>query len=79
MDIKYDQLADAIYLTVHKGTVAKTLEFNERMNVDVDAAGNILGIELLEASAQDQFVKNLQKNVTSGIPIEIISGTPAAA
>jgi uncharacterized protein YuzE len=79
MDIKYDKVADAGYLSVHRGKVAKTIEMEDRLNVDVDTEGNILGIEILEASNQAQFIENLQGNVAKGIPIEIINKTPAVA
>ena len=79
MDIKYDQVADAVYLSVHRAKVAKTLEMNDRLNVDVDASGNIIGIEILEASNQAKLVENLQSSVASGVPVEIVSGTPTIA
>ena len=79
MDIKYDRVADAVYLTVHRAKVAKTLEMDDVLNVDVDSDGKIIGIEILDVSNQQSLVDNLQKNVTSGIPIEIISSTPLAA
>jgi uncharacterized protein YuzE len=79
MDIKYDKVADAVYFSVHRVRVAKTVEMDDRLNVDLDSAGNIVGIEILEASSQTQLVENLTNNVGSGIPIEIISGTPVIA
>lgn len=79
MDIKYDKVADAVYVNVSKSKVAKTMEMSDRLNVDVDVAGNIVGIEILDASNQAQLVENLQNNVVTGIPIEIISKTPATA
>ncbi len=79
MDIKLDNVADAVYVTLSTGKVAQTLEMKDRMNVDVDASGNILAIEILDASNQQQLIENLKKNVASGIPIEIVTGTPAIA
>jgi uncharacterized protein YuzE len=76
MDIKLDNVADAVYVTLSTGKVAQTLEMNDRMNVDVDSSGNILAIEILDASNQQQLIENLQKNVASGVPIEIVTGTP---
>lgn len=78
MKINYDKIADAMYFSMKKGKVAKTLEMNERLIVDVDKKGNILGIEMLDAS--NQFPKkDLAKSVISGIPIEIISRAPVVA
>lgn len=79
MDIKYDRVADAVYLTVHRSKIAKTLEIKDRLNVDVDASGNIVGIEILEASNQGSLIANLKRNVESGVPIEIVSSTPQEA
>ncbi len=79
MDIKYDKVADAVYVNVSSKKVAKTIEMSNRLNVDVDMAGNIVGIEILDASNQEQLVANLQDNLASGVPIEIISSTPQIA
>ena len=79
MDVKYDISADAVYLSVGAGKVARTVEMEDRLNVDFDNDGRILGIEILEASHQEQLVQNLQKNVAAGIPIDIVNGTPLAA
>lgn len=59
--------------------MAKTLEMNDRLNIDIDAAGNIMGIEILDASSQENFVGTLQKNVAGGVLIEIIASTPNTA
>ena len=67
MNINYDKVADAIYMTLRKGKVAKTVEMKERLIVDVDKKGNILGIELLDAGNQ------LQRNMRNGIPVKVSS------
>ncbi|MFA5744998.1 MAG: DUF2283 domain-containing protein [Candidatus Paceibacterota bacterium] len=78
MKITYDKIADAAYMTLRKGKVAKTVEMSNDVIVDLDKKGNLLGIEMLSAS--NQFPKKgLAKSVISGIPIEIISRTPVAA
>ena len=78
MKITYDKVADAAYMTLRKGRVAKTVEMSDSVIIDLDKKGNLLGIEMLDAS--NQLPKEgLSKNVVSGIPIEIISGTPTAA
>ena len=78
MKITYDKIANAAYMTLRKGKVSKTVEMSDSVIVDLDKSGNILGIELLEASKQFPR-KSLASNVLSGIPIEIISRTPIAA
>jgi uncharacterized protein YuzE len=78
MKIQYDNVADAIYFSMKKGKVAKTLEMNERLIVDVNKKGDILGIEMLDASSQ--LPKgDLKDSVTSGIPVMITAGTPLSA
>jgi uncharacterized protein YuzE len=48
-DISYDPEADAVYITVGRGTVARTEEDGPFI-YDVDGEGHILGIEILSAS-----------------------------
>lgn len=43
----YDASADALYLTLADGDVARTVEIAEGTNVDLNAAGALLGIEVL--------------------------------
>ena len=78
MKITYDKIADAAYMTLRKGRVAKTVEMSDDVIVDLDKKGHLLGIEMLDASSQ--FSKSsLLKGVTNGVPIEIISRAPVAA
>jgi len=78
MKITYDKIADAAYMALRKGRVAKTVEMSDQVIVDIDKKGNLLGIEMLRASKQ--LPKGgLAKDIMSGIPIEIVSGTPVAA
>jgi uncharacterized protein YuzE len=79
MDIKYDIMADAVYVSVGSGKVARTIKTEERFLVDVDSAGNVVGMEILDASSQQELVDNLKKNVARGAPITIENGTPIAA
>lgn len=77
MKIDYDKIADAVYFSLKKGKVAKTLEMNERLIVDVDKKGNILGIEMLDAS--NQLPKgSIKKGIAYGIPVHLTAGTPVA-
>jgi uncharacterized protein YuzE len=48
-DITYDAEADAVYITVGRGTVDRTEESGPFI-YDVDAEGRIVGIEILSAS-----------------------------
>jgi uncharacterized protein YuzE len=48
-DISYDPEADAVYIAVGRGNVDRTEETGPFI-YDVDAAGHIVGIEILSAS-----------------------------
>jgi uncharacterized protein YuzE len=76
MTIQYDKIADAVYMKLSDGPVAKTLEINDRLNVDMDSKGNTIGIEILDASSQEDLVSMIQENVSTGFPIQITEGTP---
>lgn len=52
MKISYDKMADALYIYLRKGKVAKTKKVTTRFLIDVDKKGNILGIEMLDVSRQ---------------------------
>lgn len=79
MKVKYDIMADAVYVNVGKAKIARTIKTNERFLVDVDKRGNVVGIEILDASNQQELVKNLEKNVGGGVPIVIENSTPVTA
>jgi uncharacterized protein YuzE len=77
MKINYDKVADAIYFTVKKGEVAKTVSINEYLKADLDKNGETIGIEILDASSAQG--SELEKNIRNGVPVEIISSTPVTA
>ena len=59
MKTKYDKEADAAYIyfkEIREGEIVQTISLNESVNVDLDAEGKTLGIEILNAS------KNLPVN-----------------
>lgn len=77
MKINYDKVADAIYFSIKIGKLAKTIPVNEHLNIDVDSRGETIGIELLEASSKQG--SELEKMVRTGVPVNIINGTPISA
>ena len=81
MKVSYDKISDAMYIRLREGKIKGTVKVNDRLMFDVDTKGNTVGIELLDASVQlsDKSMKNLEKNVMKGIPVEITSMTPVAA
>lgn len=52
MTTTYDKVADAMYLRFNTGKVAHTKKLDDRLIVDLDKKGNILGLEILDASSQ---------------------------
>ena len=50
MKIEYDKEADALYLELSKNKIYNTREESDNFLVDVDKKGNIVGIEILNAS-----------------------------
>ena len=52
MKISYDKIADAMYIYLRKGKVAKTIKVKSGFLVDVDKKGGVLGIEMLNVSRQ---------------------------
>jgi len=52
MKISYDQDADARYIELRKGEFANNNPISENTIADLDSEGNVLGIEILDASKQ---------------------------
>ncbi|MCX6712492.1 MAG: DUF2283 domain-containing protein [Candidatus Vogelbacteria bacterium] len=67
MNINYDKTADAVYINLKKGKVAKTAKLAERLLVDLDKSGKILGLEILDASSQ--IAKNKMGRIEVGVPV----------
>ena len=78
MTFNYDTIADAAYLNMNGGKVTKTVEMKNGVVVDLGEKGNIIGIEILNFSAQQNITK-LRESAKDGLPITITSGTPVAA
>lgn len=54
MKTTYDKEADAAYIYIQptNSKVFKTIEINPRVIIDIDKKGELVGIELLDASHQ---------------------------
>ncbi|OHA46320.1 MAG: hypothetical protein A2541_02710 [Candidatus Taylorbacteria bacterium RIFOXYD2_FULL_36_9] len=75
MKIQYDKIADAMYVYLSfKKKIAKTIEINDRLLVDVDKKGNVVGIEMLNISAQSDMT-DLKKIAKEGIPFRILTNS----
>ena len=69
MNINYDQIADAVYINLKKGKIARTAKLAERLLVDLDKGGKILGLEILDASSQ--IAKNKKGRIEIGVPVAV--------
>lgn len=56
MKTTYDKEADAMYIYLSRGRVFKTVPITERVIVDFDKKGKVVGVEMLDVSVQ--FSKN---------------------
>lgn len=78
MKINYDKSANAVYIQIKKGKISKTVEVSKSVVHDIDKDGNVLGIEILNASKLFSL-KDLENNVIAGIPLNITYSTPVSA
>lgn len=51
MRVRYDEEADALYIRLREAEYYESDEIREGFILDYDTDGNIIGIEILEASA----------------------------
>lgn len=63
MKTRYDPEADAMYTELKKGKVAKTIELDENVIIDLDESGEILGLEIL-------FVKERNPDILKAFGIK---------
>jgi len=74
MKITYDKMVDAMYVyTGIKTKIDHTVEINDRLLVDVDKDGQVVGIEILDASSREGL-KSLEKSIKKGIPVKFLTG-----
>ena len=66
MKITYDKEADAMYLSVARGKVKKTVEVNPRVIVDIGEKGKVIGVELLSVS--EKMSKESLRSRLVGLP-----------
>ena len=50
MKIEYDREVDAVYIYLQEKEVVKTIELSDVVKVDLDEKGNLIGIEVLDAT-----------------------------
>jgi uncharacterized protein YuzE len=49
MILEYDKEVDALYIRIQEVEVARTVEVEEGTNLDFDADGKLVGVEILNA------------------------------
>ena len=50
MDIRYDQVSDALYIRLKENKYSESDEINNNIILDFDKDKNVIGIEILRAS-----------------------------
>lgn len=50
MKVKYDKTVDALYFSLAGGKYSDSVKVSKNIMVDKDSKGNILGIEVLDAT-----------------------------
>ncbi|MGD0623700.1 MAG: DUF2283 domain-containing protein [Thermodesulfobacteriota bacterium] len=50
MRIEYDREVDALYIRLQEKYVARTVELEEGLNIDLDEKGKLIGLEVLDAT-----------------------------
>jgi uncharacterized protein YuzE len=50
MKIEYDNQVDAIYIRLQEKYVARTVEIEDGLNIDLDEDGKLIGLEVLDAT-----------------------------
>ena len=53
--LEVDAVAEAAYVRFSESDVARTVAFNDEINIDLDAFGVVVGIEVLDLAAEIPF------------------------
>jgi uncharacterized protein YuzE len=60
--VRYDRSSDVLYIATQKGLEEEFIEVAPGVNVELDAKGNVVGVEILKAShTLKGFLKSLGK------------------
>jgi len=74
MRIEYDREVDALYIRLQEKYVARTVELEEGLNLDLDENGKLIGLEVLDAterySLSDIFNISTENLILGGKPIK---------
>lgn len=69
MKIQYDKEADAMYIYLKHAKIVKTIKMKDRLIVDIDKDGKIVGLEILDMSSQ--IPKNKIGQIEIGMPVAV--------
>jgi len=72
MEIRYDRAADAVYVRLSDGRVARSEEVEEGIIVDYDADGRVLGVEIFNFSKRDIDMNRLILEPSSVLPVAVV-------
>ena len=71
MKIEYDKEVDALYIRIQEKRVAHTKEIEEGINLDFDADGKVIGLEIIGAterySPEDIFNLSTENLIFEGV------------
>jgi uncharacterized protein YuzE len=59
VQLRFDEDANALYIAIRAGDIARTIELTDMVYVDVDASGDPLGIEIVSADELVPFLRRL--------------------
>lgn len=65
MNVIYDQKTDTLHFELKPGPIAESDEHKPGIIFDYDAAGNIVSIEILDASRHVADVRNLRFHIAA--------------
>ena len=75
----YDAQANALYLRLRDGAVARTKAFSQSTNVDEDAGGRLLGIEVLSPGSLwplHSIIILYEDSISEGDAVALMAGYP---
>ncbi len=79
MKIEYDKEVDALYLRLQEKYVARTVQIEEGLNLDLDEKGKLIGLEVLDAtqrySLADIFNISTENLILEKEPAEVGPGS----
>ncbi|MFT5179564.1 MAG: hypothetical protein ACI9GH_000464 [Candidatus Paceibacteria bacterium] len=76
INITYDKAVDAKYISIKKGKIFKTKILKDWLNLDFNKKGDVLGVEILNASKNPVFIRReLKKYIEIPLEVREIAGT----